>query len=97
MLTNKQIIKIRNGFNGGVQRVIFKTLSNTNRYRIFNMLAEKSRLAVSDIAKALKVSIPLASRQLKVLERGNMLQKKQDQEVYYKLRADNRIAQSFIP
>jgi DNA-binding transcriptional ArsR family regulator len=98
MLTNKQIIKIRNDFNGAVQRVIFKTLSDTNRYRIFNMLAEQPHLAVGDIAKALKVSIPLTSRQLKILEQGDMLQKaKQGQEVYYKLKVDNRIAQSFIP
>ena len=98
MLTNKQITKIRNSFNGAVQRVTFKLLGDTNRYRIFNMLAEQPQLAVSDIAKTLKVSIPLTSQQLKILEQGDMLQKeKQGQKVYYKLKANNRIAQSFIP
>ena len=95
MLTDKQIAKIRKAFNGTNQRVIFKILGDTNRYRIFEMLGKKLQLTVSDIAKILKISIPLASQHLKILEQGNMLEKeKQGQKVYYKLKADNRIAKS---
>jgi len=95
MLTVKQIDKIRDAFNGKDQRAIFKILGDTNRYRIFEMLGKRSNLAVSDIAKILKISIPLASQHLKILEQGDMLQKeKKGQKVYYKLRNDNRIAKS---
>lgn len=95
MLTNKQLLKIRKTFNDAEQRAIFKMLSDANRYRMVKILSKYSELAVSDIAKILKISIPLASQHLKILEQGNMLQKeKQGQKVYYKLKIDNRIAQS---
>ena len=95
MLTTKQITKIRKAFNGTDQRVIFKILGDTNRYRIFEMLGTQSKLSVSDIAKILEISTPLASQHLKILEQAGMLEKqKQGQKVYYKLRTDNRIAQS---
>jgi ArsR family transcriptional regulator len=95
MLTNKQIAKISKGLNGTDQRAIFKVLGDTNRYRIFEMLGEESRLAVSDIAKILKISMPLASQHLKILEQAKILKKeKVGQKVFYKLRTDNRIAKS---
>ena len=95
MLTDKQITKIRKGFNGTDQRVIFKILGDTNRYRIFEMLGTQDKLAVSDMAKILRISIPLASQHLKILEQAQMLEKEKiGQKVYYKLRADNRIARS---
>lgn len=97
MLTDKQIEKIRRTFNGIEQRAIFKMLADTNRYRIFEMLDKHSQLTVTDIAKILKISIPLASQHLKILEQGKILQKeKKGQKVFYKLRADNVIAQSII-
>jgi|SRR3989344_1022445 len=95
MLTDKQIDKIRKGFNGTDQRAIFKMLGDTNRYRIFEMLGKQVKLAVSDIAKVLKISLPLASQHLKILELAKILQKeKLGQKVYYRLRADNRIGRS---
>ncbi len=97
MLTDKQITNIREAFNGTDQRVILKALGDTNRYRIFEMLGKLPRLAVSDIAKVLKISVLLASQHLKILEQGKMLEKEeQGQKIYYKLKAD-RIVQSFIP
>jgi DNA-binding transcriptional ArsR family regulator len=95
MLTDKQINKIRKAFNGTDQRVIFKILGDTNRYRIFEMLGKQPRISVSDIAKILKISVPLASQHLKILEQANMLEKeKKGQKVFYKLTSDNRIARS---
>ena len=59
------------------------------------MLGKQPRIAVSDIAKILKISVPLASQHLKILEQAEILAKeKQGQKVYYKLRDDNRIAKS---
>lgn len=95
MLTDKQITKIRKAFNGTDQRAIFKILGDTNRYRIFEMLGSQPRIAVSDIAKVLKISVPLASQHLKILEQGGILQKeKTGQKVYYKIRSDNKIGQA---
>jgi DNA-binding transcriptional ArsR family regulator len=95
MLTDKQITKIRKAFNGTDQREIFKILGDTNRYRIFEMLGEQPRISVSDIAKILKISLPLASQHLKILEQAEMLEKeKQGQKVYYKLKTDNKIAKA---
>lgn len=97
MLTDKQIVKIRKGFNGVDQRAIFKVLSDTNRYRIFEMLTKQARLGVGDIAKVLGVSVPLASQHLKILQQASVLEKeKMGQRVYYKLRRDNKTAQSII-
>jgi DNA-binding transcriptional ArsR family regulator len=95
MLTDKQITKIRKAFNGTDQRAIFKILGDTNRYRIFQMLGKQPRISVSDMAKILRISIPLASQHLKILEQAAMLEKeKEGQKVFYKLRTDNRIARS---
>ena len=97
MLTNKQIFAIRKGLNGVVQRAIFKVLGDTNRYRIFEMLTTQERLGVSDIAKVLNISVPLASQHLKILEQAKILEKeKSGQRVYYKLRQDNKTARSII-
>jgi DNA-binding transcriptional ArsR family regulator len=95
MLTDKQVAKIRKGFNGTDQREIFKILGDTNRYRIFEMLGKQPKISVSDMAKILRISIPLASQHLKILEQAKMLEKeKQGQKVFYKLRSDNRIAKA---
>jgi DNA-binding transcriptional ArsR family regulator len=96
MRTNKQIIQIRMGLKSGAdQMAVFKILGDANRYHIFEMLGKQPQLTVSDIAKVLKISIPLASQHLKILEHGGLLQKeKRGQKVYYKLRTDNRIAQA---
>ncbi len=97
MLTEKKTAKIRKAFNGTDQRVIFKILGDTNRYRIFEMLSKEPKLAVGDMAKILRISIPLASQHLKILEQAKILKKeKVGQKVFYKLRIDNRIAQAII-
>lgn len=97
MLTDIQILKIRKAFNGIGQRVIFKILGDTNRYRIFEMLSKYPKLSVSDIAKVLRISMPLASQHLKLLEQTSILEKeKHGQKVFYKLKIENQIAQSII-
>lgn len=97
MPTNKQVKKIRKNFNGVSQREVFKILGDTNRYRIFEILSKDTGLTVSDLAKILKISIPLSSQHLKILVQGDILEKeKQGQKVYFKLRADNLIAKSII-
>jgi ArsR family transcriptional regulator len=97
MLTKQQIITIQKAFNGTGQRAIFKILGDTNRYRIFEMLAEKERIAVGDIAKILKVSIPLASQHLKILEQAKILKKEKiGRKVYYAIETKNKIAMAIF-
>lgn len=97
MFTDKQILKIRKGFNGVDQRAIFRVLSDANRYHILELLTKKVHLGVSDIAKVLTVSVPLASQHLKILEQADILEKeKQGQRVCYKIQTKNKIIQSII-
>lgn len=97
MVTKLQLAKIRSNFNGAPQRAIFKILSDTNRYRIFQILSTQQELTVSDMAEILKISIPLASQHLKILELGGLLQKEKiGQKAYLNLVTDNVIAQSII-
>lgn len=94
MLSDKQIVAIRKDFNGTKQRVVFNILGDTNRYRIFKMLTRLEEISVSDIAKALGISVPLTSQHLKILEENKMLEKdKRGQKVYFKLKINNKIAE----
>lgn len=97
MLSEKQILKLRKNFNGSNQREIFKILGDTNRYRIFELLGDFQQLTVSEIAKVLQISAPLASQHLKILEHGKILKKeKLGQMVYYQINKENMVAQSII-
>lgn len=97
MLTTKQIVKMRKGLNGTDQRAVFKVLGDANRYRIVQILSKQGEVAVSDLAKILKISTPLASQHLKTLEQASILEKeKQGPRVYYKLRIDNSVTRSII-
>lgn len=97
MLSQKELTQIRKTFNDTEQRTIFKILSDANRYRMVKILNKYSQLAVSDIAKILNISIPLASQHLKILEQGNVLEKKkQGQKVHILLKKDNVIVKAII-
>jgi len=77
MLSKKEIASNRKVLSD-VDRTMaaaFKVLSDVNRYRIFRILAQQPKLAVSDIALILGISLPLASQHIRVLERANLLQK----------------------
>jgi ArsR family transcriptional regulator len=97
MLNTKQIAKIRKSFDGDEQRLVFKTMGDTNRYHIVVMLRQLPQLAVGDMAKILEISIPLASQHLKILTHAKILEKeKLGQKVFYKLRSDNKIIKAII-
>ena len=92
---DKQINKIRIGFNGKDQREVFKILGDTNRYRIFEMLYKHNKLSVTDMAKILKISVPLASQHLKILEQSKILKKeKVGQKVFYTISQANKIGKA---
>lgn len=77
--------------------VMFKVLSDLNRYRIFRILAEQPKLSVSAIADILNISLPLASQHIKILERADLIQKERDgKKVFPKLRHQNPFVQAII-
>lgn len=69
---------------------VFKALSDVNRYRIFRLLAQHPKLAVSEVAETLNISLPLASQHIKVLMHANLLKKERaGKKVFTKLKRDN--------
>lgn len=99
MLSEKEIEKNRKIFSETDKNMAaaFKVLSDVNRYRIFRILAEQPKISVSDIAKILNISLPLASQHLKVLTNANILQKERDgKKVFTKLEKGNPFVKAVI-
>lgn len=99
MLSKKEIEKNRKIFSETDKNMAtaFKVLSDVNRYRIFRMLAEQPKISVSDIAKILNISLPLASQHLKVLTSANILQKERDgKKVFPKLEEGNPFVRAVV-
>ncbi|OGE78193.1 MAG: hypothetical protein A2751_03485 [Candidatus Doudnabacteria bacterium RIFCSPHIGHO2_01_FULL_46_14] len=77
--------------------LVFKTLGDINRYRIFRSLIEKKHMVVSNIAKTLSISMPLSSQHLKILTLSGLVNKKKHgRSVYYFLNLDNWSVRSII-
>ncbi len=99
MLNTKEIKKKRKIFSETDKSMTaaFKVLSDVNRYRIFRILADKPTLAVSDLAKILEISLPLASQHLKILVQANLLQKERaGKNVFPKLEHGNPFVQAVV-
>ena len=101
MLPQKQILKLRKIFSntnhGSEQQMIFKILGDDNRYRIFELLTKQQHLTVSDVAKILKISIPLASQHVKSMFLANMIKKdRRGQKIDFYLVRTNPIIESII-
>jgi len=99
MLSPQEIAKLRKYLGGRDQDLaeLFKVLSEPNRCKMFRAIAKHERLAVSDAAHILEISLPLASQHLKVLLQGDLVIKdKEAQTVYYSLNKTNPIVQSIL-
>jgi len=96
MISQKEIQKKRKIFSETDKKIAtaFKVLSDVNRYRIFRILAEQPKFSISDIARILDISLPLASQHLKILMHANLLQKeKEGKKVLPKLEHGNPFVQ----
>lgn len=51
---------------------IFDALADPGRLKIFKLLINKRDVCVSDVAEIMKISVPAASRQLKILETAGL-------------------------
>lgn len=99
MITKKKIERNRKIFSENDKSMAraFKVLSDVNRYRIFRILAQQPKLTVSDIAKILDISLPLASQHLKILAAANLLQKERaGKKVFPKLEHGNPFVQAVV-
>ncbi len=99
MIRAKDIEKKRKIFSESDTSMVagFKVLSDINRYRIFRILAEQPRLSVSNIAKILDISLPLASQHIKVLTHAKLLQKEREgKKVFPKLEHTNPFVQAIV-
>lgn len=99
MLTTKEIQKNRDIFSETDKSAVaaFKVLSDLNRYRIFRILAQEPKLSVSNIAKILNISLPLASQHLKIMAGANLLQKERaGKKIFPKLERNNPFVQAIV-
>jgi len=99
MLTKKEIKERRKIFSetDNNMAAAFKVLSDVNRYRIFRILAQQPKLSVSNIARILDISLPLASQHLKILTHAKLLQRERDgKKVFPKLERDNPFVHAIV-
>lgn len=99
MLDKRSVNKIRklNSDGDHTTVLVFKALSDVNRYRIFHILAEHPKISVSNIAQILNISTSLASIHLKVLFQAKLLSKeKVGKNVYSKLNTKNPVVRMIV-
>jgi len=100
MLSDDELKKIRQTFNDKKESFLtisFKALGDINRHRIFQLLIKQSEMSASDIAETLKISRPLTSQHLKVLEQAGLFKKKKvGQRKFYQLDRQNNFVKNII-
>jgi len=100
MLTEDELKKIRKNFNDKKEKFFtnaFRALGDSNRHRIFQVLINQPKMSASDIADTLKISRPLTSQHLKILEQNQLCTKqKVGQMKYYQLARKNSLVNLLI-
>lgn len=100
MLTKQKVVRIQKILENSLDErmpLIFDALGDPGRYKIFKLLIEEKDVCVTDIAHVLKISIPAASQQLKILERTGLVRKERmGQAVCYAIRKEDAIISSIV-
>ncbi len=99
MFSTDEIRRIQKQLNGNDKdlAVIFKTLSDVNRCRMFRMFTMVPRMSVSSTAKVMNISVPLACQHLKVLmQAGLVINEKIGRNVFYELKKKNPLVHSVL-
>ncbi|MFH1255432.1 MAG: metalloregulator ArsR/SmtB family transcription factor [bacterium] len=97
MLKEADLKKIFNDKKEIFLTTSFKALGDINRHRIFQLLSVRSRMSAGDIAKTLKISRPLASQHLKILEQAKLFTKEKiGQNKFYRVNKENIFAKILI-
>ena len=99
MLTKTQVTKLRKASSSSDKAAssVFNALSDPGRLKIFKILLEHQDICVSDIANILGVSVPAASRQLKILESSGLIEKvRRGQTICFEVQKDSQTIKSVI-
>lgn len=99
MISEQEAQKKRKIFSETDQSVaaMFKVLSDVNRYRIFRFLAEQPELTISNIAKIMNISLPLASQHIKILVHAKLVKKERlGKKIFPKVEHDNPFVQAIV-
>lgn len=99
MLNEKEIQKNRKILSETDKNMVmaFKVLGDINRFRIFRILSQQPKISISSLAKILKISLPLASQHVKILEQAELLQKERGgKKIYPKLEYGNPFVQTVV-
>jgi len=98
MLSSDDLKKIRKTFNGKKESLLvssFKAIGDNNRHRIFKLLGTRGKMSASEIAETLKISRPLTSQHLKILEQAQLFKKvKIGLHRFYQLNQQNPLVQT---
>lgn len=100
MFSQESIEEIRKNIIGEDSRIplIFKVLSDTRRFYILRLLSIQHGLCVTDMARIFNISLPAASRQLKILEMANLVRsEKMGKILCYEIRSEDSIVKLFLP
>jgi ArsR family transcriptional regulator len=99
MLTSTQVKEIQREIGREEEKLpaIFSALSDPGRFRIFKLLMEYRDLCVTDIAGILRISVPAASQQLRILELAGLVRRERmGQMICYEVKSDNPLVKSII-
>jgi len=99
VLTKTQIESLqKNSKNTDTKLLLmFNALSDPGRFKVFKILRKNKNICVSDVAGILNVSVPAASRQLKVLELAGLIEKSRSgQMMCFKVNEDNKQIKSIV-
>ena len=98
MLSANELKKIRKTFNSDKETSLvnsFKAIGDNNLHRIFKLLSTQGQMSASDIAASLKISRPLTSQHLKIMEQANLFKKvKIGLHRFYRLNQQNPIVRT---
>lgn len=76
---------------------IFRVLGDRGRYRVTKFLARRERASVTEVAKSVGVSVPVASQQLRMLlVHGLANRERRGQKVYYSLTRHDAFLKSIL-
>ena len=100
MLSQEKIEEIRQKINTGDDRLslIFSVLSDARRLGMVRLFANNRDICVTDVARIFTISLPAASRQLRILEMAGLLRKEKIGKILcYEIKKDDSIVNLIIP
>ena len=96
MFSTKELKKVQKDLDvdDGKLTQVFDALRDKARLRIFLLLTQRDEVCVTDIANVFGVTLPAASRQLKILEQAGLVEKERHgQIICYMLKEKSNLVQ----